>query len=222
MSKPTVSNADVSKKYPGSRLNELNALLDLANLSPGTVCLDLQAADGYVSDQIQRRLKGSVTTLCVEPVEAFHSRISSTHQIISDSIESLHSVKSESVDNVVGLAGLHHSSDFQQTTMEAYRVLKPKGFFTVADVEDETAMALWLNEVVDHYSRHGHKGQFLQSGQCQSLLKEVGFTNVVEEKKFVPWMFPSEEAMLDFLTGFFFIRYKNLSSKIGHSRIFVF
>lgn len=203
MSLPTTSDAFAMLDYPQARARERDTLLDMVHLAPGDTVVDLQAAGGYVADEIHRRLAGRVRCICVEPSEELRQRISPVHEVRGDPLDELRSIGSETVDVVVGLAGLHHSPSMARTVAEAARVLRPEGEFGVCDVEDGSRIAGWLNDFVNAYNPSGHHGVFPKSGTLVRELRRAGFIDVRETREYVPWVFASRAHMERFLRGLF-------------------
>ncbi len=200
---PAVSADWAMAEFPDARDAERKALLDLAPLAPGMTVLDLQAAGGYLADGIFEQLQGQVELICLEPCRALSSRLSENYTLVEDPVECWSSVLSDSVDIVIGLAGLHHSNDKPATVREAFRVLKPGGCFVVCDVIEDSDMALWLNEYVDANNPAGHKGDFLAPGDLSALFQYAGFSGLSEDVKSVPWLFPAKQDAVRFFKGLF-------------------
>ncbi len=189
--------------YPNARNRERDFLLDMVTLEKGFRVLDIQAAGGYLSDAVYRRLDGCVECVCVEPCEELRGRLSPEYTVCSDPVESIVSVTPGSIDVAVGLAGLHHSSSFQGTLTSVYGALKHGSECAICDVEEGSPVARWLNEFVDRHNPAGHKGTFLSPGQLSEELSLAGFSDVSEQRVSVPWVFPSENDLVTFFIGLF-------------------
>lgn len=200
---PTVSDGAVIAEFPQARRLERAALLDLVDVGSGSVVVDLQAAGGYLADAIYDLANGDIQCICVEPTPSLNKRIRSLHRVCVDSLDRLQSIRDESVDVVVGLAGLHHSPKPARTILESFRILKPGGQFAVCDVERESAMAEWLNGYVDANTSNGHKGWFFKAGEILGQLEAAGFEAATEEKRYVPWIFENHASMVRFFSGLF-------------------
>lgn len=55
---PTVSDPAAMLDFPDARNNERDTLLDYVELHTGATVLDIQSAGGYLSDEVNRRLRG--------------------------------------------------------------------------------------------------------------------------------------------------------------------
>jgi SAM-dependent methyltransferase len=113
--------------------------------------------------------------------------------------------ESNSVDRVISVAGLHHSSDAERKEFykEVHRILKPNGLFLIADVEKGSCQDLWLNGFVDRYNRFGHKGNFWSKDDI-GLLEESGFSVEMFKQEYA-WRFQSQEEMLSFSKDLFYL-----------------
>jgi len=200
---PAISDDAVMAEFPNARRLERDTLLSMVDVRSGAVVVDLQAAGGYLSDAIYEVLNGNAQCICVEPTPQLNKRIRDVHRVCIDPLDRLQSIQDESVDVVLGLAGLHHSPMPACTLLESFRILKPGGQFAVCDVERESAMAKWLNEYVDTNTSNGHKGWFFKPGEILGQLEAAGFDAVVEEKRYVPWVFERQTHMVRFFRGLF-------------------
>ena len=200
---PAVSDESAMQVYPHARDKELDTLLNQVPLSPGSKVVDIQAAGGYLADGIQKKLHGNVELICIEPVKALNQRLNPKYLLVEDNVEDWPSIESESVDVVLGLAGLHHSNNQQATVNEAFRVLKPGGYFAVCDVIDDSAVANWLNNYVHQHNPSGHIGDFLSPDEISNLMSNSGFHNINESINDVPWVLPDENHVAKFFKGLF-------------------
>ena len=200
---PTTSAPWAMQRYAKARRAELEALLDRVPLMPGAIVVDIQAAGGFVADEIHRRLGGRVECICVEPSEALRSRIAAVHTRCADEVHRLTSIADASADVAVALAGLHHSASARETVCECFRVLKPGGTIALCDVAPDSNVASWLNDFVDLHNPAGHHGVFYSTESVRDMLLEAGFTRIEVEPVDVPWRFASEEDLYHFFGGLF-------------------
>ncbi|PHS72569.1 MAG: hypothetical protein COB22_04340 [Cycloclasticus sp.] len=200
---PAISDSCVMQKYPNARNNERKALLSLVSLTPGVSIVDVQAAGGYLSDGVNALLQGNVDLICIEPESSLSQRLNHSYRVVEDNIEHWPSIESESVDIVLGLAGLHHSNDQQATINEAFRVLKPCGYFAICDVIDDSDIANWLNNYVHQHNQSGHIGDFLTPGEISTMMSDAGFNDIHESIKDVPWVFLYDLDVPTFFKGLF-------------------
>lgn len=200
---PTVSPSWVMREYPDARAAERDALVQLAACRPGDRIVDLQAADGYVANEIGASLGWNCELICVESTKALNCRIDKRCRVVEDPLDRLSSLDEGTINRVVGLAGLHHSPSIQRTIQEVFRILTEDGVFAVCDVEDGSSVAHWLNEFVDQHNPLGHKGRFFQPGELTSGLSKSGFSEIKETRCHVPWRFDSRASMTRFFKGLF-------------------
>lgn len=168
-------------------------MIEWTRIRPGSVVVDVQAADGYLSDGIYERLGGQVTCICLEPSSSHRSRVRDTHRSVGDELNDWRSISSDSCDVVIGLAGLHHSPDLDATLSEAYRALRAGGTFAVADVEAGSAEQEFLDRYVHRFSRAGHYANFLVAASVTDEMKRLGFADIRVARRDVSWTFERKE-----------------------------
>ena len=190
-------------KYPDVRRLERDTLIEQIDWGENYKVADIQSAAGYVSDRVYELQNRLVTCYCIEPCEALRSRLKPIHHPISDPVESFPSIADGTMDVVLGLAALHHSSDHLATLCEARRVLTTGGQIAICDVMVGSNIAAWLNEFVDRYSPSGHQGRFIEEGKVVEDTKRAGFVEVKASVRLVPWIFTSEEDIPVFFRGLF-------------------
>ncbi|MCF6311321.1 MAG: class I SAM-dependent methyltransferase [Verrucomicrobiales bacterium] len=203
MNFPAISDPNVMAAFPDARLAERDALLELVELHRDQRVLDVQAAGGFLSDEVYLRLGGEVECVCVEPCEELGLRLNSKFKWLKEDVEYFPSVQGGSIDVVLGLAGLHHSDSHFDTIKSSYRVLKMGGELAVCDVEQDSSLAAWLNDFVDRHNPVGHEGRFLKFGQTGDFLDRAGFTAIREFRKNVPWRFKDKHCAAVFFKGLF-------------------
>src|SRR6187549_684837 len=95
---PTVSDPSAMRDFPDARNNERDTLLEYVALRPGLTVLDIQSAGGYLSDEIDRRMEGSGTIVCVEPNPALRARLKPHYRVVDNPVEDFHSIAGGTVD----------------------------------------------------------------------------------------------------------------------------
>ena len=200
---PTVSNPLIIERYSAARTNERDTLLRCVDLTPGMTVLDIQSAGGYLSDEVFRRLGGRVELVCIEPNGELRYRLKSAYRAINNPVEHFYSVGDNSIDLALGLIGLHHSHSHESTIKEIFRTLAWGGQFAICDVYKGSRLAQWFDEFVHENSASGHVGNFPSPGSISAICIEMGFTDVVEEPKDVPWIFSSRSDIALFFKGLF-------------------
>ena len=200
---PMVSDPSVMGDFPAVRNQERDALIEMIDLKPRMRILDLQAAGGYVSDEVYRRLGGDVECVCLESCDALRQRLSSNYEVVADTVEDFRSIESASLDAALGLVGLHHSRSHAHTLSEVFRVLKVGAHFAVCEVVEGSAIARWLNEFVNANSANGHEGNFVKRGELAMLLENTGFSDIAGSERELSWVFESPEHLPVFFKGLF-------------------
>lgn len=202
---PTVSTPMIMKKFAPSRVNERDTLISYvaSALKPGLTVMDIQAAGGFLSDEIFEQLKGDVTIVCVEPNLELRSRLNSIYKIVNNPVENFYSISDESIDIAMGLIGLHHSNSHESTIKEIFRTLRFGGELAICDVYKDSLLAEWLNTYVNKNCVNGHQGNFPASGDISLLCSQAGLINVVEEPRNVPWIFSKRSDISEFFKGLF-------------------
>jgi SAM-dependent methyltransferase len=186
-------------RCPNALAEEFQSAVDALQLQGGETVVNIPA--GCV--HLERYMDSSIQYLPFEIEKRFGQTVCSFSEIPCES---------QSVDRVISVAGLHHSSDDERKQFynEVKRILKPNGLFVIADVEKGSRQDEWLNGFVNEYNRFGHKGQFW-SKQDTRLLEEAGFSVEVSRKEYA-WKFSSREEMLLFSKDLFYLDKANPES----------
>ena len=173
------------EKMPHARDREFLAMIEpLGDIAGGTLC-DMPAGGGY----LHRYLPPGVRYIAVEPSAIFISRCPQglDCQAVQSPIEQV-PLDSGSVDHIVSLAGLHHCPNLGSVFREMRRLVRTGGTVVIADVEEDTGPARFLNVYVDAHNPLGHRGTFLD-GTTSRLLHEAGLKPVADELVEIPWRF---------------------------------
>jgi SAM-dependent methyltransferase len=200
---PTVSDPHIMDIFHSARSNERDTLISYVTLVPGAIVMDIQAAGGYLSDEVYRRMEGNVVNVCIEPNPDLRSRLNPNFSAIDNPVENFHSIENNSIDVALGLVGLHHSNSFESTLKEIFRTLKPGGQLAICDVYKDSKLADWLNSFVNANSKEGHTGNFPEKGEIFQLCAQIGFDNLKEEPRNVPWIFGNRSDISVFFKGLF-------------------
>jgi SAM-dependent methyltransferase len=99
-----------------------------------------------------------------------------------------------SADVVISLAGLHHARSLSEIFQEVHRILKPGGRFCLADGQEGSPVATFLNRFVDTHNSMGHRGEFIDSGFVGKL-QSAGLVIECDEQTRYSWNFESAAHM---------------------------
>ncbi|MCV6590311.1 MAG: class I SAM-dependent methyltransferase [Marinobacterium sp.] len=177
--------------WPDARQQEFTLPLSLLNLQPGDYLVDLPSGGGY----LQRYLADEINLHCLESSQVFADYCQQHGFSVSLFHEHNLPLADGSVDKLLSIAGIHHIVDKQPLFNEIHRVIRPDGLLCIADVETGSAVAGFLDDVVDRYSETGHRGYFLDHNTLQALA-EAGFCQLKQQRLHYQWQFPDEEALL--------------------------
>jgi SAM-dependent methyltransferase len=110
----------------------------------------------------------------------------------------------DSLDRVLCLASLHHSSHEERAAFygECLRVLKPGGKLVVGDVRRESNLAPWLNVFVNQFNSSGHRGIFFSQDDVDAF-RNAGFEAVGVVTERYTWNFNDSAEMVDFCQNLF-------------------
>jgi len=184
---------------PNARFTERQLLIERLRADNNTVILDAPAGGGYLADGIPQ----AKLIYCMEPSYIFSKpQQLNSHLLFNGSLESM-PAQNNSVDRVGSLAGLHHLESKQLFFNESYRVLRHNGILAVADVQINTAPALFLNDTVNRLTETGHQGIFFEENEMTLKMEAAGFSHCSEKLLKCPWAFDNKEDMVKFCTLLF-------------------
>lgn len=179
-----------TKTYPHVLANELRIAAEMVNAKKGDLVVNMPGA----CVDISMHLTSGVNYKPYETNAVFAKVASVAHTEFGVIPEA-----DVSIDYVLSLASLHHSTDLERAIFykESLRVLKPGGKMIIGDVKAGSAQDLWLNTFVRQYN--GHDGKFWSESDA---LMMNGFTVNVSLKKY-RWTFNGFEEMVDFCRNLF-------------------
>ncbi|GGW75734.1 class I SAM-dependent methyltransferase [Alteromonas halophila] len=177
---------------PQARKHEFRRPLELLNIAPGQVLIDLPAGGGY----LRHFLPEDIRYICVESSQVFFNfcRHKGLHSVLMD--KDAVALDSEVADNLVSIAGVHHVENKCRLFAEMRRLLKPSGKVCIADVAAGSAVASFLDEFVDKFTSTGHAGKYLSNAETTGELKEAGFKNVEHTMLNYHWQFSNTEQLI--------------------------
>jgi SAM-dependent methyltransferase len=170
---------------PHARDREFMTMVQpLQNIAGKTLC-DMPAGGGY----LHRYLPKAARYVAIEPSETFIANCPTGPgcSVVQAPIDRV-PLETGSVDCVVSLAGLHHCPDLGAVFREMRRLVRNGGTVVIADVEQGTGPAEFLNSYVDAHNPLGHRGTFLNDA-TPLLLHDAGLVPVQDELVEMPWSF---------------------------------
>jgi SAM-dependent methyltransferase len=186
---------EACRRCPQARETERSLLIQRLDIEPGHRICDAPAGGGYLAEGIERLHGNHQEIVCIEPARGFINGIDPRFSRVGSSLTHL-ALKSNTIDRMGSLAGLHHVNEKRDFVRETYRVLAPGGKIAIADVQDGTAVSSFLNDSVDRLSETGHKGIFFKPGELTFLLQANGFEEVSEEHVRFTWDFPDTKTLV--------------------------
>jgi SAM-dependent methyltransferase len=178
---------------PHARESERRQLIEMLDLRPGAVVVDVPAGGGYLAEGIVAH-QPLAQVICIEPSIEFSKAVARTFPLTIARLVGFPLVDA-CTDRVGSLAGIHHLEDKQAFFDEVFRLLKPGGVFAVADVKAGSAVARFLDDAVDRLSETGHAGMFLEERELSGLLENAGFRVMDDRYRPCPWRFEDIEQM---------------------------
>lgn len=177
--------------WPKARDEEFKALLKNLPIKTATRILDIPAGGGYLASYLPH----DVQLHHLETSELFanlfqqHCHSGSQHPLSLCTLDQLPE-KNNSIDIALSLAGLHHTQDKKPLFDELYRCLRPGGLLVLADAEEKSATACFLDGWVNDHNTIGHNGWYLNQHTLQQLLNS-GFEYISKENRNYHWVFNS-------------------------------
>lgn len=179
--------------YPQARAQEFLLPLQQLNLHPGDILVDLLSGGSYLADY----LPDDIQLHCLESSQALAQLCQQRGYQVSLFNNNHLPLPDQSVDKIVSIAGLHHIEDKVPLFKEMHRILKPGGQICIADVEQDSNIAHFLDDIVNRYSDTGHQGIYLGEHTRQEL-QQAGFSQIQTQRLHYNWHFPNEEAMISY------------------------
>ncbi len=193
------------EKYPDARNLEFILPLNLCGVQSGHVLVDIPSGGGY----LQRYLPEDVKLYCLESSRVFadfcQQRRGCHGLLFSDNRIPL---MDQMADRLISIAGLHHVEDKPILFSEMCRILKTGGLACLVDVQENSRVARFLDDVVDRYSVTGHQGLWFDSTTSDQL-QTAGFRSIKCERLSYHWEFDSIASMIKYVKLLFGLVYAN-------------
>jgi len=144
---------------PNARQNEFNQIIELAEISAGQLVLDIPSGGGYLKNFINAPVKiisVETSSLFIQDLQPTSSQTILLCNDISNTL-----LPDSCTDRIISLAGLHHIEQRFDLYREMFRMLKPGGYFCMADACTDSNVASFLNVFVNQFNSMGHRGVFL-------------------------------------------------------------
>ena len=185
---------------PGARRREFEIALEMADVQPGQVIMDIPSGGGYIS----RFLSVPVELYSVETSEIFLRQADSSQDGRTILCERTSDIvfPSEASDRVISIAGLHHEADQIGFYREAQRLLKPGGKLCVADVRSGSPVDDFLDVFVNQHNSLGHRGNFLGAHTRHALESSGFFISSAQPRKY-EWIFHDSAEMVSYCQRLF-------------------
>jgi cyclopropane fatty-acyl-phospholipid synthase-like methyltransferase len=182
------------QQFPEARDREFSNLLDQVNLDTISRVADIPSGGGY----LQRHLPATVKIDSYEPCREFKTH----HHGSPIDLENL-VLAVDSYDLIVSLAAIHHVSDKARFIERCYEGLKPNGYLCLGDVPANHSISLFLDNFAGRHNGTGHSGDYLTVDQVETIARAQGFSVLESEVKPCPWLFSTQQDMVDFCIGLF-------------------
>jgi SAM-dependent methyltransferase len=165
---------------------------DLASWRPEHVVLDVLGGDGTLARALDDLLPSHTRpTVLTSDLSADMVRAAQRHGLpaVRQAAQALR-LRDGVVDAVVLAYGTHHIPVSERGTAvrEAWRVLRAGGRLVLHDFAESSPAARWFSDVVDAYSRTGHRYAHFTTDEMYRLLVRAGFTDVVVRRLYDPFV----------------------------------
>ena len=184
------------REYARARDEEFRLPLDMAGIKPGEVVVDVPAGGGYLANHLPKGCQWHGHEPCAD--------FTGGGQGLNQALLPL-PWPDAFADLAVSIAGVHHLRNKRPLLRELRRVIKPHGRLMLADVDEGSPVARFLDGFVGDNNSTGHEGSYLGSRTLEDL-RGSGWTIVQAQRRACPWRFDSEESLGRFCHCLFDLR----------------
>lgn len=187
------------KLVPNARDREFAQVVRHLRPRPNDMVADVPAGGGYLG----RYLPASTTYWAHEPCDTFGPAPHVDRDKPEHGPELLPLPwKDQSIDAVVSLAGVHHLECKQGFFDECRRVTREDGRFVLSDVDEDSAVARFLDDFVGAHNSTGHEGLYL-SNLTRDELAASGWSVHLDQRVSCPWVFADAQQLAFFFRTLF-------------------
>jgi ubiquinone/menaquinone biosynthesis C-methylase UbiE len=180
--------------YPQARREEFSNIIKLAQIRQGDIICDIPSGGGYMKNFINTNVK----IVSIETSRAFAKlcKANGNSDVAHTNLNNL-PIKTNSVDRVLTLAGLHHVENKLTFYGESYRILKNNGILCIADAWQGGMVSMFLDVFVNEHNSMGHQGAYLDE-TTKGDLEKCGFgVSYLSSIKY-HWRFDSLDDMVTY------------------------
>ena len=180
------------EKYPLVMKDEYINALKICELNENDVFINIPADYKTLENLFNVNIK-------YIPIEINKNFASIGNYLLCEDLSNL-PFTNQSIDVILSLASLHHSSQIERVGFykECLRLTKK---LIIGDVIKGSTQDIWLNDFVNKNNSCGHKGFFFNE-EDRFLMEKEGFEVQTKRIKYT-WNFKNKEEMIDFCKNLF-------------------
>lgn len=204
---------EAMRMFPDARKDEFKALLAWANIDSNDIVLDIPSGGGYLSSLLGQH---NARLIQIDPSHIFaklSKQQDSAAETIQSSLNKLPLI-SGSVTTIISMVGLHHEYDRVRILSEWLRVISSDGRLLMAEVDDHSEVAAFLNEFVDRYNPLGHQGLFVNANFLDQI-QTAGWKIIRSELTETCWRFADLQSASKYFRMLFDLQLADEETTIG-------
>lgn len=184
------------QECPAARDNEFLCLFEHIDRHKYLNILDVPSGGGY----LDKFVASGAHIHCLEPCSQFNPQ--TPHLTDDIDIDSL-AIAQGQYDLVVSLAAMHHINDKHGFINNCANALKSNGVLCIGDVLAGSGITAFLDDFAGKYNGTGHSGKYIKPELMCEIAQKLGLELIDCSEKDCPWVFPTEQAMLNFCQSLF-------------------